>query len=562
LYDEDKDSWSRITLLDTLRHWGRWNQYGKLCSDHVVMAGLGEDDGLFHYKVHGLARGSNDVYLRVARCFGLMEDKWLGPTALHAVATSACKSLTDKQMDAIRRGVALYDKILTLPHGGAAFADAVLNGKASYAGLYFISRMPAPVHDVTADNIADADAFIDAWGEFYHMMVARFGGLYNPCLDPRKVPKWLPANNAGVPKLHDGPMVLFETTLAHDTGVYVTGGVVRSTLLERRDPNLIGDFKEHGAVPFNVGTIINDFSARFTMQEKGATDPLNVERNMQAIGTYYDYLSAEPQLQELYAYFLYAAVHGEVEWDDATVTPAAVAGVMGAAKMAKVTARNKVTLKLRDPPTVAEGTQRFPKFLDVIGWLSSFIQAAMRSEFNMEDQEYLLRLYLGQMRPTNTTAAVVRFFVVDTRRGDGIMLTPADVGTERYLTPESNFISTDSWTQRLQGNTAERFFRGVSDAYAHFYDDKGDIVDFLVEKPPEDGGKRSRTTQYDPGMNDEMQDEPHDHHHFTHDSWPFAQKPWQTKYADAMRQENLPWERSARIVFLAAPTSFQVCPTI
>jgi len=52
------------------------------------------------------------------------------------------------------------------------------------------------------------------------MMVARFGGTYNPCLDHRKMPKWM--DGVALPQLHAGPFILFETTVAHDTGVFAS----------------------------------------------------------------------------------------------------------------------------------------------------------------------------------------------------------------------------------------------------------------------------------------------------------------------------------------------------
>jgi len=143
-----------------------------LRDDHRVMASQGIDDGLFLYKVDAGNR-FGDTFLRVARNFGLMEDKWLTPTALHAVATSACKALTENQMQSIRRGVALYERILTMPvEDASALNTNVLNGKASYVGLYTISRgrFTAPVaggaaavgEPVTLDDANDAKAFIDA----------------------------------------------------------------------------------------------------------------------------------------------------------------------------------------------------------------------------------------------------------------------------------------------------------------------------------------------------------------------------------------------------------------
>jgi hypothetical protein len=574
-YNGDTDSWAYLSILDSLKYWGRWNKYGFLRHDHVVMAAQGLADNLFIYQVDGVTR-NNDKYMRVARCFGLMENKWLSSTAQHAVATSACSELTDDQMNAIRRGVALYERILGLKHLGAAITDTVLNGKASYTGLYFISKMTAPgtaaagtaQTPVTRADVEDASAFIDAWGEFYHMMAAKFGSTYNPCLDHRKRPKWLPAiGSAGyIPDLYAGALVLFESTIAHDTGVLVTNSdPARPKLLKRATaagaPPSTVDFKDHEEVAFDTGTAVSVFGERFRFQEEGAAMPLEVTRNMQAIATYHDWLSAYPRLQEMYDFFLFASVHGDVQWAGG-YTEANV-GTDMPDNYARVSAAAKAVPASFAPrkPADAENTRRFNKFEELIGWLQSFVGRAMRPEFNNEaDQEYLLRKYIGELKPVNTTraAAETRFSPLKELKGTAVMLTPSDVdATQRYLTPGSNFTTSAVWNDREKEDVrTASFFRGVSDAYAHFYVQHGDVISFLIDDPVTDQAALQRV-RFDP-IDEAIQTEPKDHHHFTHPSFPFEQKHWRTKFQQALRQEAQPWERAARIVFLATPVCYQV----
>lgn len=338
----------------------------------------------------------------------------------------------------------------------------------------------------------------------------------------------------------------------------------------------IGDFKVHAdPVKFDVGRVIDRFAERFRVQEEGVPEALHVGRNMQSIATYYDFLSAEPKLQEVYGYFLNCAVYGEVKWAN-TLTITNVLTAMGTAAVPFPAANiNPAALALAAPAVAgvfppgafalrpganAAGTPRFASFADMIAWLQGFIKGAMRPEFTMKDHEFLLRLYLGQMRSSSGVAGTY-FEPRSEQVGDGRMLTPADTAGE-YLTPESNFLASAPWTGRPQENRAHGFFRGVSDAFAFFYDEKGQVMDMLLETTETGtaattGRQRARVEI----MDDQVQGEPVDHHHYTHESFPFAQKQWRTKYEDAVRMEPMPWERAARIVFLAAPVRYQVGAT-
>jgi len=488
VWNETMDTFTLVKFFDAIMECGRFDAKGRLNAAHERVAQAGNDD-MFIYTASGEFHG--DVAKRVARCFGLMEPKYLKSDALHGTALTAVKNLSEAHQRAIANGVARYNELYDLG-----------NANASFLGLY--------------NDAADlrSAAFIPAWRALYRLLFARLGGATNPALDPAKCPVWFHA----LPVDDRGMAVLFEMAIARPTAIQASANAEASLTISHMD-------NRAGVVDFDMRAAMHDL--RQALDADNTANPagaLNVAVVTQPIEELLDALDS-PRLKLLFAYYIAKLARRQVD-------------------IAPAPGQAAVRVELR------QGVNAWHTFITTHQTAAGaatleheLIKELLRYDVGLP-QPMQDRLATFNTRYANPDARAEFDEADKGTQGQVFTARSGAVPGGRYLTPESGYTASAPWTGALPVPVGPRdVFPGLADDALYFYDAEGMAQDADEDRATKRG---RRDEEYEETDDKDM-------YHKTHASYPFLQKQWITHHQRAQEQESDAWVLAARVAFLAAP---------
>ena len=477
-FDEDLNRFCEVRFDEGPRHSGRFNEYGMLNNTHYLLAEQGKPD-LFNYRVSEDFAG-----YRVARNFGCMDYDRLSNEACHFIAATACNRFTSNDRFAIDMGINLYESWHTDPKGNPSYLHMMQEAKLN-----------------TAEGKVAA-GFVAAWAKFYRHLVARFGDRYHPFLDANKCPSVLK-----VGPTDKGPLVLFESTIGHDSGISAGKSKANQYMVAGN----VVDANEGYA---QLRDALLAFEEMRVSRGEPRADPVAV---LAPIERLFNVLRGAPRAQLYFSSILYNAANELLRYGQVDAAAKAISEIAA------------TIVKTQEEKTAARGAE---------AWIGE-TDASLLAELAKHPWRFLAS---GQVPLPGAT-----FGPVD----DVTYLGAANYGTGTYLTPESNFTAIANWVEGVASpHFLPRNTGGVildtTESYGFFYHEKGD----RMPQP-----KMAKTNLEEAPM-PEDDCVPLEHHHFSHESFPFAQRQFKTRVEDATGESD-PCIRVARLVFLAAPIRLQ-----